>query len=99
MNRNKITIANKVAEGTGTGAAVLGGITLIIVSIILIPLLIFWVGYFLGWLSTFVCGDALVKGINSFGLHITVNDIPPIAGALCWIGWLFHSKTGIEKES
>ena len=98
MSRNKWSVANKVAEGTGIGAGIVGVILVLAVSLIIIPLLIFWIGYFMGWLSTLVCGDALVRGINSFGLHITVDNIPPIAGALCWIGWLFHSKTGITKK-
>lgn len=69
-----------------------------IIGIIIIPLLIFWVGYFLGWVSTFICGEFLVKGINSFGFNIAVNDIPYIAGALCWAGYLFHPGRKIQKE-
>jgi len=91
MSRNKWNVGN----GTGVGAAIVGGIGIIVLSLIIIPLLVFWVGYFLGWLSTFVCGDALVRGINSFGFNVTMDNIPAIAGALCWVGWLFHQRTGI----
>lgn len=98
MGNKNWYVASKVAEGTGVGAAIVGGIGLIALTLIIIPLLVFWIGYFLGWLSTFVCGDALVRGINSFGFNVTIDNIPAIAGALCWVGWLFHQRTGISKE-
>ena len=98
MSNKNWDVANRVAEGTGVGAAIVGGIGIIVLSLIIIPLLVFWVGYFLGWLSTFVCGEALIRGINSFGFNVTMDNIPAIAGALCWVGWLFHQRTGIKKE-
>lgn len=83
---------------TSEKMGILGIILFFIIGIIIIPLVIFWIGYFLGWVSTFICGDFLVKGINSFGFNITVNDIPCIAGALCWAGYLFHPGGKIQKE-
>lgn len=68
----------------------------IAVSFFLIPFVVFWLGYFIGWISTIVCGNALVRGINAFGFNITIDQIPAIGGALAWVGAMLFSKKQME---
>ena len=75
-----------------SGWAIVGIITFFVVAIIIEPALLFWLGYFSGWLAKLVIGTKLVTAINMvFGTAFTANMLPMIGGALGWIGGFFKS--------
>ena len=75
-----------------SGWAIVGIIAFLIVAIIIEPALLFWLGYFSGWLAKLVIGTKLVTAINMvFGTAFTADMLPMISGALCWIGCFFKS--------
>ena len=75
-----------------SGWAIVGIITFFVVAIIIEPALLFWLGYFSGWLAKLVIGTKLVTAINMvFGTAFTADMLPMIGGALAWIGSFFKS--------
>ena len=73
-----------------SGWAIVGIITFFVVAIIIEPALLFWLGYFSGWLAKLVIGTKLVTAINMvFGTAFTADMLPMIGGALGWIGGFF----------
>ena len=74
------------------GWAIVGVIAFLIVVIIIQPALLFWLGYFSGWLAKLIIGTKLVTAINMiFGTAFTADMLPMIGGALGWIGSFFKS--------
>ena len=62
------------------------------VIIILEPLLIFWLGYFSGWLTKIMVGTQVCSALNTtFGTSFTPDILPWIGGALAWVGNFFKS--------
>ena len=75
-----------------SGWAIVGIIVFLVVVIIIQPALLFWLGYFGGWLAKLVIGTKLVTAINMvFGTAVTADMLPMIGGALGWIGGFFIS--------
>ena len=75
-----------------SGWAIVGIIVFLVVVIIIQPALLFWLGYFGGWLAKLVIGTKLVTAINMvFGTAFTADMLPMIGGALGWIGGFFKS--------
>ena len=75
-----------------SGWTIVGIITFFVVAIIIKPALLFWLGYFSGWLAKLVIGTKLVTAINMvFGTAFTADMLPMIGGALGWIGGFFKS--------
>lgn len=75
-----------------SGWAIVGVIAFFVVVIIIEPALLFWLGYFSGWLAKLVIGTKLVTAINmAFGTAFTADMLPMIGGALGWIGSFFKS--------
>ena len=75
-----------------SGWGICGIIAFLIVVIIIKPALLFWLGYFSGWLAKLVIGTKLVTAINMvFGTTFTADMLPMIGGALAWIGGFFKS--------
>ena len=75
-----------------SGWAIVGVIAFFVVAIIIEPALLFWLGYFSGWLAKLVIGTKLVTAINMvFGTAFTADMLPIIGGALAWIGCFFKS--------
>ena len=75
-----------------SGWAIVGVIAFFVVAIIIEPALLFWLGYFSGWLAKLVIGTKLVTAINMvFGTAFTADMLPMIGGALGWIGSFFKS--------
>ena len=75
-----------------SGWAAFGIIVFFIVVIIIKPALVFWLGYFSGWLAKLIIGTKLVIAINMvFGTTFTADMLPMIGGALGWIGGFFKS--------
>lgn len=75
-----------------SGWGIFGIIVFIIVVIIIQPALLFWLGYFSGWLAKLIIGTKLVTAINMiFGTAFTADMLPMIGGALGWIGSFFKS--------
>ena len=73
-----------------SGWAIVGIIAFLVVVIIIEPALLFWFGYFSGWLAKLVIGTKLVTAINMvFGTAFTADMLPMIGGALGWIGSFF----------
>ena len=83
-----------------SGWAIVGVIAFLIVVIIIQPALLFWLGYFSGWLAKLVIGTKLVTAINMvFGTTFTADMLPMIGGALGWIGGFFKSVRTIKKNN
>ena len=75
-----------------SGWGIFGIIVFLVVVIILQPALLFWLGYFSGWLAKLIIGTKLVAAINMvFGTAFTADMLPMIGGALGWIGSFFKS--------
>ena len=75
-----------------SGWAIIGLIVFLVVVIIIEPALLFWLGYFSGWLAKLIIGTKLVTAINMiFGTAFTADMLPMIGGALAWIGSFFKS--------
>ena len=83
-----------------SGWAIVGVIAFLIVVIIIEPALLFWLGYFSGWLAKLVIGTKLVTAINTvFGTAFTADILPMIGGALGWIGSFFRSVRTIKNNN
>ena len=75
-----------------SGWTIVGVIAFFVVAIIIQPALLFWLGYFSGWLAKLVIGTKLVTAINMvFGTAFSADMLPMIGGALGWIGGFFKS--------
>ena len=82
-----------------SGWAIVGIIAFLVVVIIIEPALLFWLGYFGGWLAKLVIGTKLVTAINMvFGTAFTAHMLPMIGGALGWIGSFFKSINTISNN-
>ena len=78
---------------------IFGVIVFIIVGIIIEPALLFWLGYFSGWLAKLIIGTKLVTAINMvFGTAFTADMLPMIGGALGWIGSFFKSINNVKNK-
>ena len=83
-----------------SGWAIVGVIAFFVVVIIIEPALLFWLGYFSGWLAKLVIGTKLVTAINMvFGTAFTADMLPMIGGALGWIGGFFKSTTAVKGNN
>ena len=83
-----------------SGWAIVSVFVFIIVAIIIKPALLFWLGYFSGWLAKLVIGTKLVTAINMvFGTAFTADMLPMIGGALGWIGGFFKSINSSVKKN
>ena len=75
-----------------SGWAIVGVIAFLIVVIIIQPALLFWLGYFSGWLAKLIIGTKLVTAINMiFGTAFTADMLPMIGGAVGGVGGFFKS--------
>ena len=82
-----------------SGWGIFGVIVFLIVVIILQPALLFWLGYFSGWLAKLIIGTKLVTAINMvFGTAFTADMLPMIGGALGWIGSFFKSINNVKNN-
>ena len=66
-----------------------------IVFYLFYPFLLFWVGYFSGWLAKLIIGTKLAAALN-IAFHttwFTAEMLPTIGGALAWIGSFFKGTT------
>ena len=83
-----------------SGWAIVGLIVFLVVVIIIEPALLFWLGYFSGWLAKLVIGTKLVTAINMvFGTAFTADMLPMIGGALGWVGSFFRSVHTIKNNN
>ena len=82
-----------------SGWAIVGIIAFLVVAIIIKPALLFWFGYFSGWLAKLVIGTKLVTAINMvFGTAFTADMLPMIGGALGWIGGFLKSINNVKNK-
>lgn len=72
--------------------AIVGVIIFIILGILLEPFLIFWLGYFTGWIAKITIGTYLVKGFHTFYIPISIDQIPILCGVLAFIGSFFKNS-------
>jgi hypothetical protein len=63
------------------------------------PFLIFWLGYFCGWLAKIFIGSHLVEGLNLLHISIEINQIPLFTGVIAWIGSFFKNTANINKNN
>lgn len=82
-----------------SGWGIFGVFVFIIVVIIIEPALLFWLGYFSGWLAKLIIGTKLITAINMvFGTAFTADMLPMIGGALTWIGSFFKSINNVKNK-
>ena len=82
-----------------SGWGILGIIAFLVVVLILQPALLFWLGYFSGWLAKLIIGTKLVAAINMvFGTAFTTDMLPMIGGALGWVGSFFKSINNVKNK-
>ena len=81
-------------EGTGIVLA----IALLVVALFIGPLLTFWIGYLVGWLTKLVIGAKLCEAMMYLGLTVTPEMLPWIAGALAWIGSFFKTSSSSKRN-
>lgn len=73
----------------------IGIIVLAAIFIVFYPFLLFWVGYFSGWIAKLVIGTKLAAALNIV-FHttwFTAEMLPMIGGALAWVGSFFKGTT------
>ena len=81
-----------MSRKNSSGWAIVGIVVFLIVVIIIEPALLFWFGYFSGWLAKLIIGTKLITAINMvFGTAFTADMLPMIGGVLGWIGSFFKS--------
>lgn len=73
-------------------------IAIIIIYLIIEPFLIFWVSYFVGWLSKIFIGKYIVAGFELLHISFPIDKIPLLAGLLGWIGSFFKSTINTNKN-
>lgn len=78
----------------------IGIIVLAAIFIVFYPFLLFWVGYFSGWLAKLVIGTKLAAALN-IAFHttwFTAEMLPMIGGALAWVGSFFKGTRQVTTE-
>lgn len=80
--------------------SLIGLIILTIVVIVFYPFLVFWLGYFSGWLAKIIIGGKLAAAFNvAFHTsYFTAEMLPMIGGALGWISAFFKGTRQVTKE-
>lgn len=82
------------------GWAAIGAVAVIIAIMVLEPLVVFWLGYFSGWLTKIIVGERLVTAMNaSLGTHLNPDLLPYLGGSLAWIGSFFKNITNTAKKN
>ena len=79
---------------------IIGIIVLAAIFIVFYPFLLFWVGYFSGWLAKLVIGTKLAAALN-IAFHttwFTAEMLPMIGGALAWVGSFFKGTRQVTTE-
>lgn len=58
----------------------------LVIYLLLFPFISFWIGYFVGWLSSLVIGNIFAYGISTI-FHITFlpSYMPLLGGIISWI--------------
>ena len=83
-------VGNKVVSGWGALFAILG---LLVLAIFIEPFLLFWLGYFSGWIAKLIIGKYIVAGFALLGITLPLDSIPLFAGVLAWIGSFFKNSS------
>lgn len=84
-------------------ALILSFIISAVIFAVLLPIVSFWLTYFIGWLCSLAIGDVLVQGLNTLfnTTHFTEEILPICAGTVGWLGGLFFclSTGGIRPNT
>lgn len=76
-------------------------IVLLIIFVVFYPFLLFWLGYFSGWIAKLIIGTKLAAALN-MAFHttwFTAEMLPMIGGALAWIGSFFKGTIKTVEKS
>lgn len=81
-------------------STIIGAIGLVILTVIIIPFILFWCAYAGGWIAMVAIGNPLCHALNTtFGTTRFVPEmIPWIAAACGWIGGYFKTTVRTTKE-
>ena len=77
---------------------IIGAIIAVIIIFIFEPFIVFWFGYFGGWLAKLMVGSHLVEGLKLIHISVGLNQIPLLAGTLGWVGSFFHNIVNANKN-
>lgn len=90
---------NNHNDGVGNDILkLLGAVLLLILIIIFEPFLLFWLGYFAGWLAKIFIGKYIVAWFGLFGITLSLESIPLFAGVVAWITSFFTSASSLKKK-
>lgn len=53
------------------------------------PIIAFWLGYFLGWISKIFMGELLINGLTYLHIRPPLFVLPRITGTISWIASFF----------
>lgn len=83
------------------GFVIMGAITVIILTVILMPLIIFWCGYLGGLIAKMTIGVPLCQGLNTLfkTTYFVPENLPWYAATLAWIGSYFKSTSTVKSNS
>lgn len=56
-----------------------------VIWIIFGPLLVFWLGYFTGWIAKLWIGKYIVEFFTFFNINLPIDKIPLFVGIFSWI--------------
>lgn len=84
-----------------SGWGVLGIIALAVILLIFEPFVLFWLGYFSGWIAKLVVGETLAGALNvAFNTtYFSAAMLPKLAGSLAWIGSSFRNAARINNNN
>jgi len=78
-----------IVDGVTAIGAIIGIIAIIIVMVFIMPWVAFWCAYLGGWIAKVTIGKYIVAGFKLFGIAISIDKIPLVAGFLGWFGSFF----------
>lgn len=72
-------------------------IAVLIATYIIVPFLVFWLGYLGGIFIKWTLGSILVKGLALLNLSVSIENIPLFFGTLGLIGSYFKTTVSTNK--
>lgn len=75
-------------------------IVAIIIFLIVEPFLLFWFGYFDGWLAKILIGNVFTNAINTiFHINFFTKDmLPMLGGVLGFVGSFFKNTSNLSNK-
>lgn len=96
MSTNFSFMNRKISGGTFV-AILIAGIVLLIIE----PFILFWLGYFSGWLTKLVIGNTLAGALNAAfnTTYFSAALLPKLGGVLAWIGSFFKNTARLNTNN